>query len=36
MCAEGFTIQHRLPFEMYIFEIYEMFVYEHTETIEYV
>ena len=35
-CADGFALKYCLPFEIYAPEIYEMFVYKHAETIEYV
>ena len=34
--AEGYALQHCLLFEIYTTEVYEIFVYKHTEKIEYV
>ena len=36
ICRDGFALQEYLLFELWAPEIFEMFVYEHTETIEYV
>ena len=35
-CVEDFTLKHLLLFEICTREIYEKFVYKHSETIEYV